>query len=638
MRSGFFVRPVLFFAAARRFFAIAAATFFIFLVPISASAQLQQIPNQAPSVAPSAQQNVQTAAQAAGLGGSTTDLPTIIGRIINIFLGFLGVGFLVLLLYAGYQWMTAAGDVEKVKRAQQTIRNAVIGIFIIGAAWAITSFIFGLFAGTTGGGGLSGSGPGGPGGNLPGSSGSLGSGIIEYHLPERNATDVPRNTPIIITFKEPMSPDSFIEPGTGQTSSTQGVRLENIKIFRTSTGNSSALQSNQARVSYTADRRTFVIKPLDYLGSSTQNVNYSVELKGGSNGIQKADGTAAFTGSFGSGYSWQFEVSTKVDLTPPQVVAAIPVSGGQYARNIIIQINFNEAIDPTASTGKTTEGFSNIQVLSGAPGDPNTQPVAGEFRISNAYKTVEFIPTQKCGTNSCGRDVFCLPADHTVETTAKAADIDPQAIPQAIFTNNGYNGVVDVAGNSLDGDKDGAGQGPPNDNFSWSFGTTDSVKLTPPQIESTLPSSDPQAGNNSNIPVDQTVIASFDSLLQSSSLTSESAFIDAHGKDETNPDNFWWFTGMKLLTQSGADYDPAAVPIQIPAKAAITISHRLYLPSGTGIQNLNYYDPYLLSGIQDVYQNCFNPAATCGSGIGSPNCCNNTPNSNPNGCKPLLNP
>jgi len=384
------------------------------------------------------QQNVQLTAEAAGVG-ETTDLPVIIGRIINIFLGFLGIIFLVLMLYAGYMWMTAAGDPEKVKKAQLTIRNAIIGLVIIASAWAITSFILGFFAGQGGGGGGIGIQYTPPGGFLPGSSGSLGNGIIEYHLPERYATDVPRNTPVIITFKEAIDPASFIEPGTGSTSATQGVRAENIMIYRTTESSSTALTSSQARVSYTKDQKTFVIKPLEYIGSSTDNVGYSVELKGGSNGIKKADGGAAFTGSFSDGYTWQFEVSTVIDLTPPYVVAAIPMEGAAYSRNIIIQINFSEAVDPTAATGQVTDGFSNIEVRAGVVGEPNPELVNGEFKIANRYQTVEFIPDVKCGTNSCGRDVFCLPGNKTIEVTTKAAEIDPGAVPQGIFTNNGYN-------------------------------------------------------------------------------------------------------------------------------------------------------------------------------------------------------
>ncbi len=581
------------------------------------------------------QENAQLTAEAAGVG-ETTDLPVIVGRIINIFLGFLGIVFLVLMLYAGYTWMTAAGDPEKIKKAQLTIRNALIGLVIIVSAWAITAFILGFFAGQFGGGGGVGVEYTPPGGFLPGSSGSLGNGIIEYHLPERNATNVPRNTPIIITFKESMNPESFIEPGTGSSSATQGVRTENIKIYRTTQGANTALTSSQARVAFTADKKTFVIKPLEYLGSSAENVGYTVELKGGTNGLKKADGSAAFGGTFSDGYTWPFEVSTVVDLTPPYVVAAIPMTGAAYARNIIIQINFSEAVDPTATTGKVTDLFNNIEVRAGVTGDPNPALVNGEFKIANRYQTVEFIPEVKCGTNSCGRDVFCLPGNNLIEVTIKAAHIDSAAPPQGIYTSNGFDGVVDVVGNSLDGNNDKTAVGPPGDNYYWNFLTTNDIKLSPPQIETTIPSSDPQNPNNSNVPLDQQIRAGFDTLLQASTLNSQNAMIDAHGRDEKDADNFWWYVGMKLLTSNGSDFDENKVPYDPPTKSALFMSHRPFIPSGEGLSELNFYDPYINSGVQDAYQNCFNPAAACGTGAGNPNCCSNSPETA--GCKTLLHP
>lgn len=598
------------------------------------------LPSASPALAQlgQGQENAQLTAEAAGLGQGTTDLPVIVGRIINIFLGFLGVVFLVLMLYAGYMWMTSGGEPEKVKKAQTTIRNAIIGLIIIASAWAITSFILGFFAGQGGGGAVTGVQYTPPGGFLPGSSGSLGNGIIEYHLPERNATNVPRNTPVIISFKEAIDPASFVEPGTGSTSATQGVRSENIKIYRTSEGSATALTSAQARVTYTKDQKTYVIKPLEYLGNTTVNTGYTVELKGGTNGIKKADGSAAFSGTFSDGYTWAFEVSTVLDLTPPYVVAVIPVEGAAYARNIVIQINFSEAVDPTAATGKMSDGFSNIEVRAGAADDTNPALVQGEFKIANRYRTVEFIPETKCGTNSCGRDVFCLPGEKTIQVTAKAAEIDSAAPPQGIFTDNGYNGVVDVVGNSLDGNNDKTASGPPGDNYSWSFMTTGDVKLTPPQIQTTYPSSDPKNPNNSNVPLDQEISAGFDTLLQASTLTSENVSIDAHGRDENDNDNFWWFVGMKLLTSNGSDFDPEKVPYDPPTKAATFMSHRPFLPSGDGVDNLNYYDPYISSGVQDAYQNCFNPAATCGTGVGNPHCCSDTPVPDAAGCKSKLHP
>lgn len=77
---------------------------------------------------------------AAGLGQQQT-LPVIIGRIINVALGFIGIVLLVLLLLAGFNWMTAGGDMDKVKKAQGQIKNAIIGLIIIVAAFAISNFV-----------------------------------------------------------------------------------------------------------------------------------------------------------------------------------------------------------------------------------------------------------------------------------------------------------------------------------------------------------------------------------------------------------------------------------------------------------------------------------------------------------------
>ena len=63
------------------------------------------------------------------------------GKITQAFLSLLGIVFLVLMLYGGYSWMTAAGDQGKVERAQNTIRRAIIGLIITVGAFAITQFI-----------------------------------------------------------------------------------------------------------------------------------------------------------------------------------------------------------------------------------------------------------------------------------------------------------------------------------------------------------------------------------------------------------------------------------------------------------------------------------------------------------------
>lgn len=69
-------------------------------------------------------------------------LGEVVATIIKGFLGLLGVIFIILIVIAGYNWMTAAGDEEKIKKATSTIRSAIIGLLIIIAAYSITYFVF----------------------------------------------------------------------------------------------------------------------------------------------------------------------------------------------------------------------------------------------------------------------------------------------------------------------------------------------------------------------------------------------------------------------------------------------------------------------------------------------------------------
>jgi amino acid transporter len=69
------------------------------------------------------------------------DLAGIVGIGIQAFLGLLGVIFLVLMLYAGYNWMIARGEEEKVTKAKDTLMRAIIGLLIVVGAYAISYFV-----------------------------------------------------------------------------------------------------------------------------------------------------------------------------------------------------------------------------------------------------------------------------------------------------------------------------------------------------------------------------------------------------------------------------------------------------------------------------------------------------------------
>lgn len=81
------------------------------------------------------------------------DIYGLIQTVINAFLAVVGVLLLTYLLYAGYNWMSAQGDEEKVTKAKDTIQRAIIGLIIIVAAYAISVFVMArLEAGTLKGG------------------------------------------------------------------------------------------------------------------------------------------------------------------------------------------------------------------------------------------------------------------------------------------------------------------------------------------------------------------------------------------------------------------------------------------------------------------------------------------------------
>src|SRR6056297_728128 len=74
-------------------------------------------------------------------GGEDTDLRAVIGSIINTALSFLGVVAVIIVLIGGFKYMTAGGSEEKVGDAKKWIISGIIGLAIILAAYAITSFV-----------------------------------------------------------------------------------------------------------------------------------------------------------------------------------------------------------------------------------------------------------------------------------------------------------------------------------------------------------------------------------------------------------------------------------------------------------------------------------------------------------------
>ncbi len=62
--------------------------------------------------------------------------------IVNTALIFLGTVTLVLFIIAGFMWLTAAGVEEKITKAKDIMKGAVIGLVIVFGSYGIAQYVF----------------------------------------------------------------------------------------------------------------------------------------------------------------------------------------------------------------------------------------------------------------------------------------------------------------------------------------------------------------------------------------------------------------------------------------------------------------------------------------------------------------
>jgi cytochrome bd-type quinol oxidase subunit 2 len=75
-------------------------------------------------------------------GSGTTLISQTVGKVVAAFFTLLGIIFIILIIYAGYTYMTARGEEQKVERALATIRRAIIGLIITAGSYAIWLFVY----------------------------------------------------------------------------------------------------------------------------------------------------------------------------------------------------------------------------------------------------------------------------------------------------------------------------------------------------------------------------------------------------------------------------------------------------------------------------------------------------------------
>lgn len=77
---------------------------------------------------------------------TSQDVGIVAGGIISAALSLVGIIFLILMVYAGFLWMTARGDSSQIDKAKQIIVSSMIGLVVTLSAYAITAFVTGSVA------------------------------------------------------------------------------------------------------------------------------------------------------------------------------------------------------------------------------------------------------------------------------------------------------------------------------------------------------------------------------------------------------------------------------------------------------------------------------------------------------------
>lgn len=57
-------------------------------------------------------------------------------------LSFLGLVAVVMIIWGGFMWMTSAGNEERVRKAKDILKAAIIGMIVVLISWVLVLFVF----------------------------------------------------------------------------------------------------------------------------------------------------------------------------------------------------------------------------------------------------------------------------------------------------------------------------------------------------------------------------------------------------------------------------------------------------------------------------------------------------------------
>ncbi|MFH1193715.1 MAG: DUF4215 domain-containing protein [bacterium] len=256
----------------------------------------------------------------------TKSIGQIIAEIVRIFLSVLGSIAVILLLYAGFLWMTSAGDVEKIATAKKLIMNAVIGLAIILSSLAITQFIIGALEKATG---TSISGEASPGGGAGGGGFGADSFVVRGISPQGNLPI--RNVVVRVDLSHAVDPS-----------------LINGNILITKKSDNGLVDMN-----FSVDNGTINLipsiscpAPNDNVKCFEANTAYKVEVK---MALKDTFGKNLICGGLAPKCAAEFTTGSAVDAQAPAVSISYPDPGQSVPQNGLVDVWANATDDSAIS-------------------------------------------------------------------------------------------------------------------------------------------------------------------------------------------------------------------------------------------------------------------------------------------------
>ena len=78
------------------------------------------------------------------IGGqiTTADPEEITTNTMSWLLGLLGLIAVIIIIYGGFTWMTAAGNEERISKAKKILTYSIIGLVVILTSWILVAYVF----------------------------------------------------------------------------------------------------------------------------------------------------------------------------------------------------------------------------------------------------------------------------------------------------------------------------------------------------------------------------------------------------------------------------------------------------------------------------------------------------------------